>query len=508
MGRGQAVDLSVTGRKPTVHLHPARPAPTWDGWLAHRFFLLVSLGVGVAALWTVITGVLPLFSRLEPQEYAAVTTFGAFCEKHRSIALLAGTIALVAAYVIIQDHYNPEGEPFSLTAGTSAWPGILVFVLAIILGLDFNKRARRMLRVHDEAIAEDFALPRRCAAEGSLMRRIGAHVGRAVSSVCHPLRTWRQRGGVPVYTGNAIELWNAHILRWRFGERVCWPCLWFGLLLLLLLGLVAAVGLPHQPCRGTLCYNAYRIVVAVCCLTLLRLLILIAGETRRRFQMINAIVEKRTEWPTALLENKEKAGSADQLDVRFVARITKAAGQLVYFPSVILLLLMAARLPYFDNWGFPPLLFIVYAIPIAYILSLMATLQLAARRTRATALYHVQQEIKAVDSKAAERAKRRKDTERQRLEKKLMELDLETAEQEKLRKDIELACQEAEKKALELGKTARKVERKRLERIISEIEGLREGAFRPFLENPIVHALLIPSGGAGMLAVLTYLLPG
>jgi hypothetical protein len=165
--------------------------------------------------------------------------------------------------------------------------------------------------------------------------------------------------------------------------------------------------------------------------------------------------------------------------VRFIARVTEGAGALVYFPSLVLLLLIAARMPYFDNWGFPPLLFIVYAIPTAYILGLMATLQLAARRARATALYHLEQKLAAIEEGVSPPVGPTKQT-----------------------KGTGQAKPSAQRRQAPAEKT-----RAQIERMISEIEELREGAFRPFLENPIVHALLIPSGGAGMLAVLTYLLP-
>jgi hypothetical protein len=212
------------------------------------------------------------------------------------------------------------------------------------------------------------------------------------------------------------------------------------------------------------CYVTYAITGGLCLAALLWLLVLLANEIQRRLEVIRLIVQADTDWDTWAFDEGGHYDVAHWLDIRFIARLTEGVGTLVCLPSVILLLLLSARLPYFDRWGFPLLLLAIYAIPTAYILGLMAWLQLAARRARATALFHLNRML--------------------------------------------------EEAALEMGPPrsgkakAGKERQARLEWMITAIEDLREGAFRPFAENPIVHALLIPSGGAGMLAVLTYLLPG
>ncbi len=43
--------------------------------------------------------------------------------------------------------------------------------------------------------------------------------------------------------------------------------------------------------------------------------------------------------------------------------------------------------------------------------------------------------------------------------------------------------------------------------MIEDIRSIKKGAFRPLAENPVVHFLLIPSGGVGLLTLLAYLLP-
>ena len=43
--------------------------------------------------------------------------------------------------------------------------------------------------------------------------------------------------------------------------------------------------------------------------------------------------------------------------------------------------------------------------------------------------------------------------------------------------------------------------------MIEDVQSIRRGAFRPLTENPIIHFLLIPSGGVGVLTFLAYILP-
>ena len=49
---------------------------------------------------------------------------------------------------------------------------------------------------------------------------------------------------------------------------------------------------------------------------------------------------------------------------------------------------------------------------------------------------------------------------------------------------------------------------RRLEQLIADIKDERSGAFCPIGENPVLRAVLIPSGGLGTLAVLQQLLGG
>jgi hypothetical protein len=42
-------------------------------------------------------------------------------------------------------------------------------------------------------------------------------------------------------------------------------------------------------------------------------------------------------------------------------------------------------------------------------------------------------------------------------------------------------------------------------RLVDDIQGVRTGAFGSFAENPVVGALLLPSGATGLVALARYL---
>jgi len=48
---------------------------------------------------------------------------------------------------------------------------------------------------------------------------------------------------------------------------------------------------------------------------------------------------------------------------------------------------------------------------------------------------------------------------------------------------------------------ASEAKREMFDELIAEIRGLKKGAFAPLTEQPFVRAIIVPSGGLGLLAV-------
>ena len=60
---------------------------------------------------------------------------------------------------MIYDHYRAGGEPFSLSAGVSIWPAVILRLVAVILGAFLLVRLVNKLRESEKKLAEDFSLP-------------------------------------------------------------------------------------------------------------------------------------------------------------------------------------------------------------------------------------------------------------------------------------------------------------------------------------------------------------
>ena len=139
------------------------------------------------------------------------------------------------------------------------------------------------------------------------------------------------------------------------------------------------------------------------------------------------------------------------LDVRLIAAVTRPVGNLVWYPVVVLILIALARHPLFDAWSLPPALILVMALAIAYAVGCAWTLRRAAEGVREDAVHQL--------SAALLRAQGRADA----------------------------------KECLEPLRT-----------MLAAVVAARDGAFRPFSQQPVVQALLTLVSSVSGLALLEY----
>ncbi len=144
---------------------------------------------------------------------------------------------------------------------------------------------------------------------------------------------------------------------------------------------------------------------------------------------------------------------SDWLDIRMIAQRTKIVGKLIYYPSIILAIMIVARLRLFDNWDFPVGIRISYGLGFVYVCACAIMLSTAAERARLLAVNNLKEKLLRVRGAGPQEAH--------------------IAEQ------IDLT--------------------------IKEIESEREGAFTPWTQHPVLKAILFPSGGFGLVALLEYL---
>jgi hypothetical protein len=143
------------------------------------------------------------------------------------------------------------------------------------------------------------------------------------------------------------------------------------------------------------------------------------------------------------------------IDVRIIAKWTSAIGPHVYYPFIVIFLLMVARSAFFANWDMPWGLIIVFAASFLYTGACIVVLRRAAETTRQFAIKMLTDEL--IKTK---------------------------------------------------GMPEEALHSSQLDTILQEIRSLQQGAFAPLSQQPFVRALVLPLSGASGLALIEYLLLG
>ena len=493
IGRGASVDLSTRindarnkEEDPYMQIHP-EPHNRFPGWWTFtQNFLLILIAALICvyllvqlslALHTAVICPLAAFG-------SALSRFigvGKPCESPSQpkaepgpgqsmatiyMVILSATVVIVFISVAIIDHYRPGGEQISFVAGTSIWPGSVLRLCAIILSAFLLGKAVHDLQTGERDLCKWFDPLK----PGKLMLsaisygkwREQENLSGWARFPLHPHTWWRYRqrriGIVSWKTDHefskAERLWKGYLDRgtfWNRVHRLILPILLFAVLLFVLCWYF---GRPNTPHRGRVSWTVDAILALFCVFSMVFLMFFVVDATRLCLQPIHAMIRHRN-WPKELI-NKYKKNSAIEprdvehwLDVQFIAQLTESVGKLIYYPFIITGIMIAARWRYFDNWDWPVPLITVYMMCSVYMISCAVRLQLAAKEARRKAIDELQTTLDGI----------------------------------------------------------RFVEPKRSEQIdylIGRINSLRQGAFQPFLENPVVH-VLIPSGGISLFTLLRFL---
>ncbi|WP_342625085.1 hypothetical protein [Pseudomonas alkylphenolica] len=101
-------------------------------------------------------------------------------------------------------------------------------------------------------------------------------------------------------------------------------------------------------------------------------------------------------WPKPLrIEHKEIFETSahpcidDWMDMVLIAKRTAAVNRLIYAPTVVLLIMIASRSSYFDNWPTPPSIVISFLLTAVILLSSAISLRRAAEKARRIALLRI-----------------------------------------------------------------------------------------------------------------------
>jgi hypothetical protein len=267
---------------------------------------------------------------------------------------------------------------------------------------------------------------------------------------------------LPSFAGRAKDLWKEYRWLghpWRRAQRVALMFVFY--LLSIFLFATAFSGEQPMPVRGVICFtiNALLLTVAVVATIVLNFFVVDATRLCRRF--IENICEAPTIYPPqtprkycAGIEQQADDDLEEWIDMHLIARRSAEVSKLIYYPFIILFLLIIARARYWDDWTWSPLLILVFVLNGAWALSSAVVLQRSAKNGKAKALESIQ------------------------------------------------------RKLLQLPPTGAEARVKRFKKIIKDVSEMKSGAFAGFTNNPILGALTLPVAGTAITFLIEFLTKG
>jgi hypothetical protein len=480
VGYSGAYDLSVASDKQTVH-PPRRPEAWysvathclfWGGWGALIVLLLVvALSQFTPSPWQ---GTKRVAGPLGWSVFAVV------------LAFLIGY-----ALVIVCNHCCDQGEPFSLLDGISIWPTELIRLAAAVLGTLFLFRSHSALSWMLTRLAKRFQLEPKpeddlaaravtghSAAKNEIPAslpsqepRIAARRRGSFSCFCSVLAIWCLRwcnsgtmswrtetvvvGGAGKDKENidVLKLWSHYERLRSFRSRAlrCLPTTISYLVACILL--MQLLGWPSQPHRGDWSAGANVVALIFGIVVFVVLTFHVLDTTWLCKRVVEILSQSPTQWPVPVLEKwrtelHTKPDYLDEwLDMRFIGGLTRVVGELIWYPVIVLVLLIVARNPCFHSFDWPLSLWLIFGLSTFFAI------------------------LSAILLRGAAKSAREKELERLRFKLIAAQRERNGPRQGASGIDDSSVAQ--------------------IELLIKEIEGQRNGAFAPLTSHPVVHTVLL-----------------
>jgi hypothetical protein len=371
----------------------------------------------------------------------------------------------IAALLTQSDTAN--GQPMLLLEGMSLWPTVFLRGATLALCIGLIVYGYWWLTRNLDKIARDLHLvetrQRVAAEQDHIVRKIPPWIGFSSRfwyrlPVDHESAEWAgERMPEDVFRFWRMYIYQGHwvariyrVLAASLAMVLIWVSLWF------------VFGTPPVPARGSASWWSYVTVTALLGVATLILIAFVADTTLLTWRVVKAFRTETGIWPARTLQEFSDRLALpapvldDWIDLVFVSKRTKCITTLIYFPFVILALLVVSRSRLFADYGpnIPDLITVTLGVLI--VLGCALALRMSAEASRAKA--------------------------RRRLADQLI----------------------IARKAQDGGPLAAQ-----LEMLLKRVEELHDGAFSPLSQQPLVRAMLLPLGSLGGTALLEYLLlPG
>ncbi|MES2660644.1 MAG: hypothetical protein V4689_18605 [Verrucomicrobiota bacterium] len=373
-------------------------------------------------------------------------------------------------------------EPFAFYDGISIWPGDFVRLFIVFLGVHFIWKTLGDLESNSHRLAAEFGRDlgtMEYPPENTTPAPSGTTNGSGIPILSRTRdllnRLW-PHGTVPSGSDsvNSDELFTRYCpwsqRRMRLLRTIVMLAIYLVLIVMILLAFPSSM--PSFPVRGD-ALSVSRMILFAAVIITLTVSFLVLDATLLNCLFIRDLNRGQSIWklPQPIPDDSkfrfkthhdllEAQDLADYLDIHYIARRSNAVNHLIYFPFILLALLVAARWSKTDNYNWPPMLITIMALHLFWSVYCAIRLPLEARAARSECL----RQLRAGHFK---------------------------------QQAIEAAHPDKPKPMKSSAAT--------LETVIKEIENLREGAFVGIWDQPLLRAILVPSGGVGLWALLDHL---
>jgi len=383
------------------------------------------------------------------------------------IVIAAVAAAIEQLWPLLATRLTAGGEPITLLEGISVWPTIFFRLVAIALCIWLIIHGWRKLDANMKDIYKDLQLAKARdvakAEQAELVRNNPPWMGFAsLFWYRFSLDDGAVDGKAKPSQQSAFRFWRRYIYQGRSTARFFRIAGGVAGMFVFASILTAVFGDSSPPTRGDVSPQAYLWIVVILFIAMLFLIFFVADATLLCWSIVKAFRTEKNIWPPETVQEFRKRLALrrpslkpvldDWIALTFVSERTKCITTLIYYPFAIIALLVVSRSRLFANYAGSVPILIVIGLSVLIVISCAVALNWSAEASRAKARQRLSDEIvKARDSKDEGR----------------------------------LASQ--------------------LETMLRRVEELRDGAFSPFSQQPVVRAILLPLGSFGGTQLLEYL---
>ncbi|MEO8327651.1 MAG: DUF2723 domain-containing protein, partial [Nitrospirota bacterium] len=359
-----------------------------------------------------------------------------------SMSAIASGFTILFLFWSITNQLN-DGEPFVWLEGISVWPTELLRLGAFFLSLLFLCRGYRTLQAKFREIEAGFHLqPGQCS--GFFEWKKWMEFGPDFS-----------RGSVPP-KNTVRECWEVYTALMSLkcaGSRVVVQTAVY--LFLFALPVFLLLGFPTTPCRGETCFHWDKGILFLSVVTMWLLVFFVVYATRLCARMVDWVLQNGVEWPTQHTVREPWFHSSRNISLanihqslRFCGQLTEVVGTLIYYPFIIVLVMIVSRSSFFDDWDLPISLLIVIGSNIGLAIFSAFHFRQTAENARGRVLNNLSSMLSTSSGSRGNA---------------------------------------------------------QVQKVISDVQNFRKGSFCPFADQPILKAFAIPSGGYFLMMFIEYL---